>query len=200
MTKFLSGCAALALAVSAAAAVEAQTVTFDDLPGDASYISNGYAGLNWNNFADLNASAFGYGNTGYGHGTISAPVVAFNAYGSPATISTIGSDGFTLGSAYFTAAWGNQTTYVNGVTTGGDLLSTSFATTTTSPYLAVFNWDHVASVTFSTNYAQFAMDNLTLSHVSSPAPEPASWALMLGGFGLVGGAMRSRRKSAVAFG
>lgn len=30
------------------------------------------------------------------------------------------------------------------------------------------------------------------------APEPASWALMLGGFGLVGGAMR-RRKSSVAF-
>jgi len=32
-------------------------------------------------------------------------------------------------------------------------------------------------------------------------PEPASWALMLGGFGLVGGAMRSRRRtSAVSFG
>jgi hypothetical protein len=30
-------------------------------------------------------------------------------------------------------------------------------------------------------------------------PEPASWALMLGGFGMVGGAMRSRRKAAVTF-
>jgi len=30
-------------------------------------------------------------------------------------------------------------------------------------------------------------------------PEPASWAMMLGGFGLVGGAMRSRRKAAVSF-
>ena len=30
-------------------------------------------------------------------------------------------------------------------------------------------------------------------------PEPASWALMLGGFGMVGGAMRSRRRSAVSF-
>jgi hypothetical protein len=29
----------------------------------------------------------------------------------------------------------------------------------------------------------------------SPAPEPASWAMMLGGFGLVGGAMRRRRTS-----
>ena len=30
-------------------------------------------------------------------------------------------------------------------------------------------------------------------------PEPASWAMMLGGFGLVGGAMRSRRKATVSF-
>ncbi len=31
-------------------------------------------------------------------------------------------------------------------------------------------------------------------------PEPASWAMMLGGFGMIGGAMRARRKSAVSFG
>lgn len=31
-------------------------------------------------------------------------------------------------------------------------------------------------------------------------PEPASWALMLVGFGLVGGALRGRRKTAVSFG
>lgn len=38
-------------------------------------------------------------------------------------------------------------------------------------------------------------------HASSGAvPEPASWALMLGGFGLVGAAMRSRLKAAVSFG
>ena len=30
---------------------------------------------------------------------------------------------------------------------------------------------------------------------SGAVPEPASWALMLGGFGLVGGAMRSRKRS-----
>ena len=31
-------------------------------------------------------------------------------------------------------------------------------------------------------------------------PEPASWALMLGGFGAIGGALRSRRRTAVRFG
>lgn len=37
--------------------------------------------------------------------------------------------------------------------------------------------------------------------VDAPAgvPEPVSWAMMVGGFGLVGGAMRSRRKAAVTF-
>lgn len=44
-----------------------------------------------------------------------------------------------------------------------------------------------------------------LSHIdqgnqdTAAVPEPASWALMLGGFGMLGGAMRSRRKSVVAF-
>jgi len=31
-------------------------------------------------------------------------------------------------------------------------------------------------------------------------PEPASWAMMLGGFGAIGGAMRARRRVAVSFG
>jgi len=31
-------------------------------------------------------------------------------------------------------------------------------------------------------------------------PEPASWAMMLGGFGLIGGALRNRRRSSVSFG
>ncbi len=35
---------------------------------------------------------------------------------------------------------------------------------------------------------------------TSAAPEPASWAMMLVGFGAVGGAMRSRRKAAISFG
>jgi len=33
----------------------------------------------------------------------------------------------------------------------------------------------------------------------APAPEPASWAMMLAGFGLIGGAMRARRRTQVRF-
>jgi len=57
---------------------------------------------------------------------------------------------------------------------------------------------------FNTNLASYgAIDSNTLDfriRAAAAAPEPASWAMMLGGFGLVGGAMRSRRKTAVAFG
>lgn len=34
---------------------------------------------------------------------------------------------------------------------------------------------------------------------SVSVPEPASWALMLGGFGMVGGALRSRRRTGIRF-
>jgi hypothetical protein len=38
---------------------------------------------------------------------------------------------------------------------------------------------------------QAGLDNVVVT--STPSPEPASWVMMLGGFGLVGGAMRRRR-------
>jgi len=48
-------------------------------------------------------------------------------------------------------------------------------------------------VTFSSlGYTYNQLDNV---QVSGAVPEPASWALMLGGFGVVGGAMRSRKRS-----
>ncbi len=41
---------------------------------------------------------------------------------------------------------------------------------------------------------------VTFADAPSAAPELASWAMMLGGFGLIGAAMRARRKVAVSFG
>lgn len=40
----------------------------------------------------------------------------------------------------------------------------------------------------------------TVTYLLGPVPEPASWAMMVSGFGLVGGAMRSRRKTVFTFG
>ena len=46
----------------------------------------------------------------------------------------------------------------------------------------------------------FDSDAYTGQLESGAVPEPASWALMLGGFGLVGGAMRGRKRATVSFG
>jgi hypothetical protein len=35
--------------------------------------------------------------------------------------------------------------------------------------------------------------------VTAPVPEPATWAMMIGGFGLLGAAARRRRRIAVSF-
>jgi hypothetical protein len=67
--------------------------------------------------------------------------------------------------------------------------------------------DHVGGLIFRSNGVAFEFDSIAVgtSHVGSPGqnstaavPEPASWAMMLGGFGMIGGAMRSRR-SKLAF-
>jgi len=47
--------------------------------------------------------------------------------------------------------------------------------------------------------ARNAAHSATVEFASGAVPEPASWAMMLSGFGLVGGAMRARRKTAVSF-
>ena len=58
----------------------------------------------------------------------------------------------------------------------------------------------ISGLSLGTTSNAFEVDNLATSSGIAAVPEPASWALMLGGFGMVGGAMRSRRtKTAVRF-
>ena len=54
----------------------------------------------------------------------------------------------------------------------------------------------LASVTFASSDTAFEIDE-----IATAVPEPASWAMMIFGFGAVGGALRSarRRKTTVAF-
>lgn len=59
------------------------------------------------------------------------------------------------------------------------------------------------SISFAGVANQIVFDDITFGSATpgpSTAPEPASWAMMLAGFGVIGGAMRSRRRTAVRFG
>ena len=55
----------------------------------------------------------------------------------------------------------------------------------------------ISTIVFFSAGGGWAIDNLTWS---TSAPEPATWGMMLGGFGMLGGALRSnRRRSACSF-
>lgn len=62
-----------------------------------------------------------------------------------------------------------------------------------------FGWSNVVTLQFGelTQREYIAFDNLVYNAGNAGVPEPASWALMLAGFGLVGAAMR-RRETGVA--
>lgn len=55
--------------------------------------------------------------------------------------------------------------------------------------------EHFNSITFSSTGNSFEVDNLA---VSAGVPEPASWALMILGFGGAGAALRSQRRRSAA--
>jgi hypothetical protein len=78
------------------------TIKFDDLQDLSSPIPNGYACLDWTNVYIL-PKTYNPGS-GYGHGTVSLPNVAYNALGS---VGTIAGPPFNPISVYATAAWNN---------------------------------------------------------------------------------------------
>lgn len=92
--------------------------------------------------------------------------------GSFNLVNTIGS----LGAAYF----GNPN---NGGDPGEAFAFVNFSSSTP-----------ITRIEFIQSGGGFEFDNVTLA---AAVPEPATWAMMIGGFGLVGGAMR-RRKAALA--
>jgi hypothetical protein len=86
--------------------------------------------------------------------------------------------------------------------------TTGNTATTWLKYSGTWSSGAASSVTlsmFDTNiiylYNDFAVDDINFKPVDSPVgavPEPASWALMILGFGAVGGALRRRKRTALA--
>jgi len=113
----------------------------------------------------------------------------FNLAGDGTVTFNVGSDDDTF--VYVDGVLFGQNPGIHGVTT------VSFTTpelSAGSHQLQVFYADrqHVG--------AYLSLDVASDVVITAPSvPEPASWSLMLGGFGLLGGALRSRRKSSVTF-
>ena len=120
--------------------------------------------------------------------------------------------GFTTGFSFnYTAVnVGGAVEVYDGLNGAGNLLATLNLTTTASTCagLGVFcpflpfgvNFAGTAkSISFAGVANQIVFDDITFgSSRPGTVPEPASWALMIGGFGMVGAALRRRRGFATA--
>jgi len=213
----LALCAAAAFAGSAAYAGPV-TLTFEGA-GNLASVNNFYnggtdsqgnSGTNYginfstNSLSLIDSSSGGSGNTGNDPSGITTLIFLS---GGAATMNVAA--GFDTGfSFYYAAFYAGTVTVYDGLNATGNVLGTLSLSPTNNVY---YDWSPIGvsfagtahSVDFGGSANFIAFDNITLG-ASTPGnggvPEPASWALMLGGFGLVGGAMRSsRRRTAVVF-
>lgn len=126
--------------------------------------------------------------------------------------------GFTTGFSFFySSATAATVTIYSGVNKTGSVLGTINLSAQHNqrcggdPTGAYCNWTNIGttfagtarSIDFGGTANYTAYDNITFgSDVAGggAVPEPATWAMMIGGFGAIGGAMRyRRRKTAVSF-
>ena len=160
-------------------------------------------GFTGSNVYTLDTSS--YQNSGYTNGVVSGKYVAFNGYGSNASLSSLSSFLFT--GAYFTGAWNDGLSItVNGFLGGVATMSKTFVVDSLAPTWQSFGWN-VDSLSFSStggvdhgyggggNY--FAMDNFTYNEVLSSVPEPETYAMFAVGLGLLGVFGRRRKSQAV---
>lgn len=197
-------------AIAAAQPAAAQlTITFDDLPGAENAVPNGYKGLNWSNFNFLRATTFTPSPSGYLAGLTSGSKVAYSGFTSVQPQSISAATPFQLFSFQMTAAWYDGISVeVSGLLGGSEVFRQTLNPSSTSPTLYSFGGASIDTLTFvhdensgTPNLAygnnccqQFALDDLIVDGVVFGVPEPASWVLLMAGFGAVGSQMRRRRQ------
>jgi len=194
MKKLLCGVAAMAMLVGCAGAASAQAVDFEDNATDTSFyplVSDGFSfqGLNIYTWTNGPNSANGTNN------------LIFSGF--PILMTKVGGGTFSVANLDAGQSWyaSNQgaTLDLTGTRADSSTVTASLGLDFMFQTYALNGFDNLVSLSFSTTSNGYvAIDNIN-GAATAAVPEPASWALMLGGFGLVGGAMRSRRKAAVAF-
>jgi hypothetical protein len=159
--------------------------TFDDLPASTGVpVPNGYRGVNWNNFYYLDGVNYANNPSGYAAGVVSTNNVAYDGYGTPASVTNATGSHFNFISAELTAAWNDNLQveaqgYVDGVLT----YDQTYTLSATTPTLIVFGYLGVTEVNFipsggtphagySGGGTQFVMDNVTIGAVIPPVIQP----------------------------
>lgn len=182
----------------------------------------GYGGLLWSNnsgnndFKVVKVDGPGFNGApagnGFANGVVSGSWVATNSGGSDVSFQSLaGGSKFNFDSTYLAAAWYNGLKVdITGYRDGVQVYSTTTGPLSFNEQLLIFNWTSIDKVMFhsqqnsgtvidnqSTYNHAFVMDNLSISAVAAPVPEPEIYAMMLAGLGLMG-FMGRRRKSAQA--
>ena len=190
--KTLLALAATAATFAIAAPANAALIDFDDIalqPQQQLFLTS-YAGLDWFN-------AYAYDNTvsapSLRNLQASLPNAVFNGGGGNMGFSS--TTPFTFNSAFF-ATTVNETITVRGFSDTAatiELFSTTI-TLTGTPTQFTFEWAGLGSVRTFTNGNIYVMDDLLINDAGGGVvPEPATWAMLIGGAGATGSALRRRR-------
>lgn len=180
----------------AAATTGASVDSFDDLPPgsplDASLTrtTGGYTYTVSDNFSVL----YGAGSTdAWLSNDNNSGVITFDSF-SP-NLTAIGANFF--GSDIFGEFTASPLGFAITATDSSGSVTQQLFDATTSSFVGFTTDSSLVSLSIvalaPSNSYWATVNNLTLAQVATSAvPEPAAWALMIGGFGLVGGAMRRR--------
>jgi hypothetical protein len=182
--KFLLATAAI-IAMSGSARAATVVLDFDAL-GNQVAVDNFYAGLGVTTTGLVTAAGFGQ---------TSNPNLAYNGVGPAVIDTTFGFTSLTFTAGFFSSGTVDVYSGVNG--TG--VLVGSASGVLGFPYGFVFNSIALSgaahSIVINGASGQLGFDDVTFT---TGVPEPATWALMIGGFGLAGVTLRGRRRQAVA--
>lgn len=201
-------------AVSALTAAQAhgQVLTFEGVGNQATIgdfynggtDSAGNSGTNYGiGFSNnsLGLIEFGAGGTGNFTNAPSGDTVLFFLSGGAATMNVAG--GFDTGfSFYYASTVAGFINVYDGLNATGNVLATLNLSATPNPWnewspIGVSFSGIAKSVDFGGTVNQVAFDNITLGAAipgGGGVPEPATWAMLITGFGAIGAAMRVRRR------
>ena len=207
-TFYLAAAAAILAAAPASAAVV--TLTFEGI-GDLNPVGSFYGPTYTFSTATLALVDSDAGGTGNFANEPTADTVMFFQDANDAILDVAG--GFTTGFSFFySSSTAASVNVYDGAGGTGNILATlnltaqGFDNCVGDPNGSYCNWTAVGvlfsgtalSINFGGTANQTAFDNITFGSDTPVIPEPATWAMMITGFGLVGFAARRRRSGAVA--